>query len=675
MSTRLHTLFVGVSDDDVVPIVAELRRGGYEVSYLQVDALVAVESALAEKAWDVVIVDNRVTYSGTLEAYKQSQHEEDLPLIVLLGRHDVEDLRRAIDDRALKYASKAELTPLNPIVAHKLSRADEKVEERRRLEESLRESQQLYRTVVEQADEGIFLVDIETMRVFEANAALCRSLGYAAEELAGMTLYDIVAHDRETVDYDARRAVSYRRYFVGERQYRRNDGSLVSVEVSASRVSYGGRSALCIIADDVTERKETEQELQQSLEALLAIYEAGHILGSTLEAEEIGSRLLQLMQRISSSATAVISVPVHQESVSIYQRRLRVWQAVGFENLWRRARYTPEVQAILQEVMGSGEYASLRLEPPDPPIESMTALFLPLKIRNRVIGVLEVYGSSAITEKAVIDILVNLTTKAASALENARLYGTLAERERQLQELIGRLITAQEEERRRMAYEVHDGPTQLAIGTYQRLQAFARKHFPPSEDGQHALEEAVELARRTVGELRQIIANLRPTALDDFGLATAVRLQIEALRAEGWTVSYEEDHASGRVPEVVETTLYRVAQESLNNVRKHAGTTPVRVRLQVSKERVRLAVRDWGYGFESGSSPGRGLGEGIGLEGMRERVALVGGTLRVCSKPGVGTLVTANVPLGTRGGVHADGRYPAQLSNAPARSSEIGLDE
>jgi PAS domain S-box-containing protein len=529
------------------------------------------------------------------------------------------------------------------------------ITERERLKEAFEQSRERYRTVVEQSVEAIYLFDPETKRILETNHSCAELLDYAPEELREMTHYDIVAHDRESVDLEVGHIVAQGRCFFGERRYRRKDQTLLDVEVSASVVPYAGRKVVCVTAHDVTERRRAEKDLQRSLDALLAIYEAGHILGSTLETEEIGARLLQLMKRISSAATVVISVPDDR-------RQPRVWHAVGFENLWRRARFTPEIQAALRLVIESGEHTFSQVQPPEPHMEPLPVLLLPLKTRNRTIGVLEIYGPEAMAEQELVDVLLNLTTKAASALENAELYERLTERERQLRELVGKLLVAQEEERRRVAYEVHDGPTQVAVAAYRHLQAFARIHPPDTPEGREALEEAVELTRRTVGESRQIIANLRPTVLDDFGLATAIRFQVEGFRAKGWQVSYDENVSDERLPNSVESALYRVAQEALVNVLKHARTTEVRVTLRRLSKGIRLQIRDWGVGLGSGRSRMGGPGERVGLSGMRERVSLVGGNLRIHSKEGVGTLIIADVPLpegATDGGVDLAQRLAA----------------
>src|SRR5215211_5101867 len=139
--------------------------------------------------------------------------------------------------------------------------------ERKHQEEALRQSEALYRTVVEQAEENIFLVDATSRRVLDANDALLRSLGYADDELKEMTLYDIVAHSPESVDINIGRVMEEGHRSLGERQYRRKDGSLADVEVNVSAVPYNGEKVMCIVAHDVTERKRAERMLKEIREA------------------------------------------------------------------------------------------------------------------------------------------------------------------------------------------------------------------------------------------------------------------------------------------------------------------------------------------------------------------------------------------------------------------------
>ena len=197
-----------------------------------------------------------------------------------------------------------------------------------------------------------------------------------------------------------------------------------------------------------------------------------------------------------------------------------------------------------------------------------------------------------------------------------------------------------------MAYEVHDGLAQTAFAAHQHLQAYASHRPLSSEESQKDLGQALKLMQQTVREARQVIAGLRPTELDKFGLAVALRQQAEKLKKDGWVVAYRENLGDKRLPAALETALYRVAQQALTNAQKHAQTNEVRLSLmRLDDHQVRLRVRDWGRGFEPGALNGgeNRPGERVGLASMRERVALFGGEFAVYSKPGAGTLVVAKV--------------------------------
>ena len=134
--------------------------------------------------------------------------------------------------------------------------------EKQRAQEALRQSEERYRAVVEQAAEGIFLCDVRTRCVIESNAALQRLLGYTAGELQEMRLYDLIEHDPASVDDNIRRIEERDEYCVGERRYRRKDGALLDLAVSASLISYGGREIICIVVRDITSQKALERRLE-----------------------------------------------------------------------------------------------------------------------------------------------------------------------------------------------------------------------------------------------------------------------------------------------------------------------------------------------------------------------------------------------------------------------------
>ena len=181
--------------------------------------------------------------------------EETLP-----GRSGNEEPGRWV--RGFVYPVKDESGEVREVVL-----VHEDVTERKRADESLRESEERYRAVVEQAAEGLYLLDARTRRVIETNPSLQRMLGYSAEELEGMELYDLIELPREEVDETLRRTLERGYRPVGERKYRRKDGSLVDVEIGASVIRYGGGEVVCAVVRDVTERKRAEGALREVREA------------------------------------------------------------------------------------------------------------------------------------------------------------------------------------------------------------------------------------------------------------------------------------------------------------------------------------------------------------------------------------------------------------------------
>ena len=225
----------------------------------------------------------------------------------------------------------------------------------------------------------------------------------------------------------------------------------------------------------------------------------------------------------------------------------------------------------------------------------------------------------------------------------------LRKSEQRIRDLVGRILVAQEEERRLVAYEVHDGFTQMAVATYQLLQNFADDYPQASVQATEELEETVERLERTIEEARRVIADLRPTVLDDLGLATALRQKVDTIFLdEGIEVSYEAAIGEERLPASLEIALFRIAQEALANVCKHSQSERAHVVLKHAGGSVSLRVQDWGLGFNLSEVLNGGVrGERVGLSSMKERATLLGGTLEIFSGPGSGTLIMAEIPLPT----------------------------
>jgi signal transduction histidine kinase len=278
------------------------------------------------------------------------------------------------------------------------------------------------------------------------------------------------------------------------------------------------------------------------------------------------------------------------------------------------------------------------------------SIVAPLMVSDEVHGLLAVSGSG-LTE-ADVPAVSAYANQAAIALENAQLLDRITQHERELQKLSTRLIRAQEEERGRISRELHDEIGQALTAMNINL-AEIDKHLPP-ELGPAVRERLAEtgaLVEQTSEQISALALDLRPSLLDDLGLVPALRWYVSRYTERlGIKVQVETVDLEGRLDPEMETTLYRVVQEGLTNVAKHARATSVRLRLERKASSVAATIEDNGKGFDTKELAGRKAPErGAGLTGMRERVTLLGGTFRVESVPGKRTKLSAEIPLRGRG--------------------------
>ena len=231
--------------------------------------------------------------------------------------------------------------------------------------------------------------------------------------------------------------------------------------------------------------------------------------------------------------------------------------------------------------------------------------------------------------------------------ELRRAMDQLATARERLQRLSRRLLEVQEAERKHLARELHDDIGQGLTALKLNLEALQR-----GRDGEALaarIGEALETTRHTIERVRQLSLNLRPLQLDDLGLAAALRSHLDRQAALARLAPRFEMHeVPARLPAEVETACFRVAQEAINNIVRHARASNVWLRLFVAGERLALSVRDDGAGFDVEAAQRRAAsGASLGVVSMEERVALAGGTFQIQSAPGQGTVVVASFPLPT----------------------------
>ena len=235
----------------------------------------------------------------------------------------------------------------------------------------------------------------------------------------------------------------------------------------------------------------------------------------------------------------------------------------------------------------------------------------------------------------------------AMGLTNARLFASVVSQRTRLEQLLERVIRAQEDERKRLSMELHDSPVQWLTSAVYRVEAcleFVRR-------GQHLrarseLEEIQEVLDTTLAELRHTTSALHPPALEKVGLVKALAQHADAFeRDTGILTHFEESGFVPRLPASVELAVYRVVQEALFNVRKHSQATTVQIQLGLHDGTFRAAIKDDGIGFEMDDSRRSEDGH-LGLAGMEERARMLGGTLAIQSTPGAGTQITLLLPSG-----------------------------
>lgn len=281
-------------------------------------------------------------------------------------------------------------------------------------------------------------------------------------------------------------------------------------------------------------------------------------------------------------------------------------------------------------------------------LQGLGSLYLlPLRAKGRLIGVIFMGHPGKLNfSEQELELLSAIGNQAAIAIENARLYDDLRYDEEVHKQLLQRVITAQEDERRRVAIELHDGVIQNLVSAVFRLQLCSACLEDDPAEARKALQESQEIINASITEMRRVISGLRPTMLDDLGLVPALHKHILRLREEAPVDMDIELEESGVPPLTLEaeTVLFRISQEALNNVVKHSRCRRAKIVIGVEGEELCLRVEDDGVGFELPSVQRR-TARGFGMAGMRERAESVGGSLTVRSSPGEGTSVEARFPL------------------------------
>jgi len=416
----------------------------------------------------------------------------------------------------------------------------------------------------------------------------------------------------------------------------------------------GNINAVAELTRDVTTERELETQILRRHHQLLAL---SHISSTVSERWDLNAILriaLDIVLEIINGSIGGILL-LDEETGTLYYRIQR-----GLS-----ARYAEEVRIRLGEgiagrVAQTGEPILVEDVSKDDRVAHKDLVGMeglkgfasvPLKTTNKVIGVMNL--SSHMPGRFTEDDLHLLTAighQIGTAIEQARLYERLAKASERYQALLRHSLTAQEEERKRIARELHDETAQALTSITLSLQALisiAEMKGIGEADFVERLRKTHSYAVHASNEIVKLMKELRPTLLDELGLPAAInRYAKNALEPQGIGVSAEFKGMEQRLPREVEVELFRISQGAIGNILEHSGAKHISIKLECNSTRCVLRIEDDGKGFDvSKITQVDPSGRGAGLFTMKERVKLIGGRCYIDSQPGQGTKVIVQTPL------------------------------
>ncbi len=467
--------------------------------------------------------------------------------------------------------------------------------ERQNAEASLRESEARYRQIVDTAEEGIWMIDARQMTSF-VNPKMARLLGYTVEEMVGRELHCFMDEEgRAITDENVRR----RKQGVAEQhdfKFLRKDGSALWAVLSTNPI-YGADDAYAgalAMLTDITERKQAEAALRESEEFSQRIIDSSQdcikvldLEGNLLSMSVGGQRLLEIED---------VAALLNKSWVEIWKNEDEI--AAGLAVAKARAGGVGEFSGYCATAKGTPKWWEIIVTPIRDAHENVT----------RLLAV-----SRDITQRK--------------------------QAEDELHRLSHRLLRAEDAERRRIAKELHDATAQDLVAVTMNLGTLQELIAPGDSRAARILEDSIALVENSVNDIRTLSYVLHPPRLDEMGLAGAL-----AEYAAGFTtrtdtrIRVEVAPDFRRLSEDIEIVLFRVVQEGIANVLRHAQSDAATIRLAHRAGSVVLEIEDYGRGMAGASA------HGVGIVGMRERLQQLGGRFEIESDSG-GTIIRAMLPL------------------------------
>jgi PAS domain S-box-containing protein len=481
----------------------------------------------------------------------------------------------------------------------------EDVTECHQAQDALVESERRFRQLVEHAADAVFLHD--KGKITMVNQQACRSLGYDREELENMTIADIeVAINPQELQKSwgdqAKSPVTIRGV------HRRKDGSTFPVEIRAADILYGGRQLRLALARDITERLKIEAALSQSEIKYRTLVEAApsgiSIIGKDGRYKYLNPKFIRMF------GYSLEDIPTGRE-----------WFPKAFPD----ADYREMVISHWKKEFKKAQ------------VGEVGARSYQVTCKDGTVKVIDFRPVTLVTGDWLM--FYEDITKRVQAEE------ALRQSEQKLRALAAQLLTAQEDERKRLAAELHDELGHALLTLKLSIKSLEKQLSPEQISVVRELKKMDRFIGDTIRGVRRLYHDLSPGDLEDLGLTEALRDMIEDVAALQQQIQWQVllDNLDGVFPLPVQTAIYRVVQEALTNIGKHAQAKNVAIVARKESHRISIIIQDDGQGFDA--AKGLETKKSLGLLTMEERVKILGGTFSLRSQKNQGTRISFSLPL------------------------------
>jgi len=478
------------------------------------------------------------------------------------------------------------------------------ITERKRAEKALRESEDRYRTLVETMNDGLAAQDIDGIFTY-VNDRLCEMLGFSRDELIGVHLVDLldeVSRNKYKEEMSSRHTGKHVPY---EIEFTRKDGAKIITRISPQLITdqEGNMVGSFGVATDITDLKRAEEELRESEERLRNFME------SATDVYTIWNSKLELLDVSERGTKAFLPTATREDMIGKH------------------------ITEIVPDVKKTGRYYEyLNVIKTGQPFQVEDTVVHPkFGIRNVSIKAFKVRDGLGL-------VLADITER-KKAEEELRHYSE------RLRVMATQLSAAEDNERRRLARELHDrvgqNLTALSINLSMVRTQLPEEAVAPVSS---TLDDSQSILEQTAAIIRDVMSNLQPPVMEEYGLVAALRWYADRFASRtGISVTVQGEDPIPRLNTSSENTLFRIIQETLTNVAKHAQATQVTVNSVVESKTVRLVVTDDGVGFNVADVVHSDVQQGWGLTTMSERAKSLGGSFDIESRPGHGTRVVVEI--------------------------------